>query len=209
MNYSLSNRANISLLREKFGLSFKYPSLYKPKLKIDGNKEQSLSVITIEESNLISEGIWGILPQNFDGDWRKFQRLRNTLHVNKKEICKNVLFKEALEKRRCLIIVTGFYTHYLNDNNIINYLVEKEDVTPFYIAGIYNVLKDGFITCTVVNTKTKGMLNSENSLYEFMPLQIPEIFKNIWLNRDAKLDEINHIISKPYTAKFKIQEIIS
>lgn len=209
MTYSLSNTANISFITETLGVGFRYPSLYKPRLKINGYKEQSLSIITADEPNFITQGIWGILPQNFDGDWKKFQRLKNTLHVNENEIYNNILYKEALQKRRCLIVVTGFYTHYLSENQITDYLVEKDSLTPFYLAGVYNVLADGFITCTVINTKANNSLNSINNLYEVMPLQIPDIFKKIWLDKNAEPEEIDYIISKPYVTKFKIQKIAS
>ncbi|SNR13916.1 SOS response-associated peptidase family protein [Tenacibaculum jejuense] len=209
MMYNLSNTADLIFLKDTLQVKFKYPNLYRPKLKIDGYKEQSLSIITMEDPNTVTLGIWGMLPQNFDGSWKKFQRLKNTLHVNKNDIYKNILFKEALLKRRCLIIVTGFYTHYLSEDGITDYLVEKETLKPFYLAGIYNVLDDGFITCTVINTEVNESLKSVNNLYEVMPLQIPKIFKSIWLDKNSTQKAIDHIISKPYITKFKIQKIIS
>ncbi|TYP99318.1 putative SOS response-associated peptidase YedK [Tenacibaculum adriaticum] len=209
MKYSLSNTASKTLIREELGIKFKYPNIYKPRLKIDGYKEQSVSIITMEEPNLITQGIWGILPQNFEGEWKKFQRLKTTLHVNEKEISENVLYKEALERRRCLIIVTGFYTHHLEGKKITNYLVEKTPLKPFYLAGIYNVLEDGFATCSVINTNTNSCLSSINNLYEVMPLQIPKMFKNIWLDKATTIKDINYIVSKPYITKFKIQRIAS
>lgn len=207
MNYSLSNKASKTLIEQDLGFNFKYPHIYKPSLKIDGYREQSISIMTIDEPSIITQGIWGLLPQNFEGDWKNFQRIKTTLHVNKNEISKNVLYQEALEKRRCLIIVTGFYTHHLIGKEVTSYLVEKEPLWPFYLAGVYNVLEDGFITCTVINTHANASLNSINNLYEVMPLQIPKKYKNSWLDKKTSIIEINSIISTPYLTNFKIQRI--
>ncbi len=209
MNYSLSNIASKTLIEVELGLDFMYPNIYKPKLKIDGYREQSVSIITVEKPSLITPGIWGILPQNFEGDWKDFQRLRRTLHVNKNEILKSVLYKDALKKRRCLFIVTGFYTHFLEGKDIVNYLVEKDPLTPFYLAGIYNVSKDGFLTGTVINTRANAELSALNNLYDVMPIQIPELFKNIWLDKKTSVKDIQSLISKAYKTKFKIQRIAS
>lgn len=209
MKYSLSNTASKTLIKEELGVDFKYPNIYKPRLKIDGYKEQTVSIITMDFPNIITQGIWGVLPQNFEGDWKKFQRLKTTLHVNKTEISENVLYKDALAKRRCLIIVTGFYTHQLTGKKITSYLVEKKPLRPFYLAGIYNVLEDGFVTCSVVNTDANSSVASINNLYEVMPLQIPEILKNIWLDKNTEIKDINYIVSKPYITKFKVQKIAS
>ncbi|MBC8753136.1 SOS response-associated peptidase family protein [Kordia sp. YSTF-M3] len=209
MNYKLSNTASKTSLELTFGLSLKYPNIYKPQLVIDGLKEQSIAIITMDEPNAITEGIWGILPQDFQGDWRKFQKLKTTLHTNKEEISRNVLYKEALEKRRCLILATGFYIHHIVDTEIETYLVEKENAAPFALAGIYNILEDGFVTCSVINTEMNDLLSSKQNLYNYMPLEIPLLFKNIWLSPKTASEDILHIISKPYLTKFKIQRIAS
>ena len=71
------------------------------------------------------------------------------------------------------------------------------------------VLKDGFITCSVINTNANSYLTSINNLYEVMPLQIPKMFKNIWLDKGTTIKDVNYIVSKPYITKFKIQRIAS
>ena len=209
MNYKLSNIATKERIKDFTKLSFKYPYLYKPKRKINGLKEQTISIITTENPSVISQGIWGLLPQNYGENWSKFQNIKNTLHTNKLEIKKNILFKEALFNRRCLFIVTGFYTHKIIDNTIKNYLVEKKNQEPFYLAGIYNVTSDGFITCSVINTKSTEELSSFNNIYEVMPLQIPAIFKSMWLNSETNIEEIDYLIDNPYITKLNIQLIAS
>ncbi|WP_160129537.1 SOS response-associated peptidase family protein [Kordia antarctica] len=209
MKYKLSNIASRTSLELTFRLPLMYPNTYKPNLIIDGLKEQSIPIITMHDPKHITKGIWGILPQDFEGDWKKFQKLKTTLHTNRNDIANNILYNEALEKRRCLILVTGFYMYQLDENEIKTFLVEKENAAPFSIAGIYNILEDGFITCSVINTEINDLLSSEKNLYDSMPLEIPQLFKNTWLSEQTAFNDIKHIISKPYLTKFKIQRIAS
>ncbi|MGG8494959.1 SOS response-associated peptidase family protein [Tenacibaculum sp. TC6] len=209
MKYKLSNVASRTRIEELTKLPFKYANIYKPKRKIDGTKEQNVSIITMENPGEIIQGIWGMLPQNYEDHWNKFQQIKSTLHTCINDIYNNVLYKEALFKRRCLLIVTGFYAHKLLGNKVENYLVEKENREPFYLAGIYNTTEDGFYTCTVINTNATEELNSINNLYETMPLQIPQMFKNKWLDKNTTREELAHLVSKPYHINFCVQKIIS
>ncbi|MFY7671300.1 SOS response-associated peptidase family protein [Tenacibaculum sp. MEBiC06402] len=209
MKYKLSNIASKTTITQELRLSLKYPALYKPRLKIDGNKEQTLSIVTIDNPNVIIPGIWGILPHNYSGSWKNFQKLKTTLHVSTEELFTNALYQQALIHRRCLIIVTGFYMHYLNDSKVKNFLVEKKPIKPFYLAGIYNVLADGFITCSVINTKANKKLASKNNLYEYMPLVLPKLLKNHWLSKESTLEDIKQILSKPYSFKLAVNKIAS
>lgn len=209
MIYKLSNIASKERIEEFTKLHFKYPYLYKPKRKINGLKEQTICIINMDTPRQITQGIWGILPQNYEDNWNKFQHIKQTLHTNKEEIKNSILFKEALYSRRCLFIVTGFYVHKIIDGALENYLVEKDNQEPFYLAGVYNTTDDGFSTCSVINTKVTGELYDFNNLYETMPIQIPKIFKNMWLDKGAKIKDINYLINAPYVTKFNIQKIAS
>lgn len=209
MNYKLSNIASRTTIEDFTKIKFKHPYLYVPKLKIDGLKEQNVSIITMDNPIEINYGIWGILPQNFEGSWKNFQKLKRTLHTRVEDIFNNVLFTKSLKNRRCLVLATGFYAHKLETNTVQNYLVEKKNREPFYLAGIYNTTEDGFTTCSIINTDANKKLNSINNIYDVMPLQIPDIFKNKWLNKKTSLEEIKFLISKPYRTKFNIQKIVS
>ncbi|CAM1365407.1 putative SOS response-associated peptidase YedK [Tenacibaculum sediminilitoris] len=207
MSYKLSNIASKERIKEFTRLSFKYPHLHKPRRKINGLKEQTVNIITMDNPNEITRGIWGILPQNYTENWSKFQQIKHTLHVRKEDLEKNILFKEALFSRRCLLIVTGFYIHKMVGNTIENYLVEKSNQEPFYLAGIYNTTNDDFLTCSVINIKATKEFSSINNLYEIMPLQIPKMFKNMWLDSKTNIKDIDYLINNPYDSGLIAQKI--
>lgn len=207
MSYKLSNIASKERIKEFTKLNFKYPHLHKPRRKINGLKEQTVNVITMENPNEIMQGIWGILPQDYAENWSKFQQIKHTLHVRKDDLKNNILFKEALFYRRCLLIVTGYYIHKIVGNTIENYLVEKSNQEPFYVAGIYNTTNDGFLTCTVINIKVTEEFNTINNLYEIMPLQMPKMFKSMWLDFKTSQNDIDYLINNPYDSGLQAQKI--
>lgn len=207
--YKLSNLASKSLIEDFTRSKLRYPKLYRPRRKIDGLKEQNINILLMETPLEISFGIWGALPQMYEESWRNFQRLKSTLYVRANEINNSVLYRDALLKRRCLVVVTGFYTYELRANTVEKYLVEKPDRKPFYLAGVYNYTRDGFYTCSIISVNPSEQLNSINNLHETMPLQIPDVFKRIWLNTESTKEEIDYLISKPYETKFDIQKIAS
>ncbi len=207
MKYKLSNIASKTLIEDFTKLKLKYPNIYKPKRNIDGLKEQNVSIISMDNPNEITQAIWGILPQNFEHSWKAFQKIKSTIHTDKSELFNNVLYEEALFNRRCLVIATGFYTYQVHETKIRKYLVERNDRQPFYLAGIYNVTEDGFTTCTIINTEAEEELKTYHNIYNSMPLPIPKIFKNIWLDKETDLENLQFILSKPYLSNFTMQKI--
>ena len=115
MIYKLSNAVERKVIETEFGIPFKYPHIYSPSLIINGFNETNLSVVTMESPYEINYAIWGLMPQNFKEDWHIFQNNANTLNVGLRELENIQWMRESLEERRCLIIVSGFYTHLLHN----------------------------------------------------------------------------------------------
>lgn len=199
MYYKLSNTAERETLENHFAIPFKYPNLYKPIRVINGFNEESLSIITSEEHNLISFGIWGILPQEYQEDWKDFQSLTNTLHITDSKIHSEAWYKNALIHRRCLILVTGFFTAYLRKGIIYPYFVSRPSGTPFCMAGIYNYTEDGFITCSFLTVKKDKFVKQVHNISEEMPLILSGYLQRKWIspNPNEDLQEINKIIKHP------------
>ncbi len=193
----ISNIAEREMIERELGISYKFPRLYTPSSVIDGTEESTLSVITTDQPDHISYAIWGLLPANYEGEWSDFQKVLDTLNIYKGNLNSNGLFKESYRQRRCVIIVTGFYIYHLYNGSLYPYYVYSDSKKPFYIAGIYNVLNDGFITCSMIMTKASGIVGKIQNLNAKMPLFISESFNNTWLDRKAAATEIDYILDNP------------
>ncbi|WAC01692.1 SOS response-associated peptidase family protein [Lacinutrix neustonica] len=194
MNYRLSNTAGKETIERALNLKFKYPYLYKPKTIIDGLKEVSIPIITMENDSEISHAIRGILPNNYTGKWSKFQNRINTLTVEDNKLYDHILYEEAIMERRCIVLATGFYTSYLDHGKLKSYLVKNPDNTLLYIAGIYNKTKDGFITCSIVTNKQWAHDARIKNLNDSAPIILNRNFYNTWLNPNTDQADLKIIL---------------
>ncbi len=206
MYNKVSNTAEREVIESEFGATFKFPNLYKPSPVINGAEEATLSVITMEKPDVISYGIWGILPDNYKDEWTNFQNVLNTLSVNKKRLNNDFLFEKSFRYRRCLIIVTGFFINHLHNGYLYPYYVYLNSGKPFCLAGVYNILDDGFLTCSVAVTKASGIINKIQNINSKTPVIVPKELQELWLHQDATPKELNNLIV-PSNLKFHAHPI--
>lgn len=158
MRYKLSNMATVKQLEQFAGAKFLFPKIYKPNAVYTGLEEELLPIITQENKNDINYGIWGILPHNYKQDWQEFQNLKQTLTVVHNDIKYNSVINSDCSTKRCVILVTGFFTNFLHKGKLYPHIVYTIKNKPFYVAGYYNTLQDGFLTVTMVIKKKSHYL---------------------------------------------------
>lgn len=194
MYNKISNIADRRMIETEFGIKFKYPKLYRKSFIINGANEATIPLITTEQPGIINFGIWGILPSNYKEEWIDFQNVLDTLSVARDRIKSDELFEQPFKLRRCLIVVTGFFIHHLHEGVLYPYYVYEKNKKPFALAGIYNVMDDGFITCSIVVTDTSGLLASIENIDTKMPVILSEEHRNLWLSNYATKKELYNII---------------
>ena len=107
--------------------------------------------MTSEDPNKIQYAIWGICPTGFEDSWQSFQSVYNTLEIEYEAISETSWLFESIKHRRCLIVATGYFTSSIKNNKIFNLRHELKGEGIFCFAGIYNILEDGFITCSILS----------------------------------------------------------
>ncbi|WP_281541277.1 SOS response-associated peptidase [Maribacter aestuarii] len=195
MYFRISNTADKNLLEAWSNASLKYPNLYKPQIIINGLNEVTIPIITMEEKEKISLAIWGLLPEEYNEDWTLFQNTLNTLNLNVEHMDSSIWYTEAYKQRRCLIPVTGFYTSYLRNGEMYPYYVGLKSGKPFYLAGIYNKLEDGFITCSVLVGKASRFIEKIQNLTDCMPLLISSTERSDWLSEETSLNRLKELLN--------------
>ncbi len=197
MSKKVSNSAKREEIEQEFGCTYLYPNLYTPESIIDGTEESTISVITSENPDFISFAIWGMLPDQYEDEWRDFQNALDTLNATKEMVESSPVFGPAFLNRRCLIIVTGYFVYHLKNGVLYPYYVRSKSLKPFCLAGIYNTLEDGFITCSLLNTKVSGVIEKIQNIEDMMPIPIDFSFYADWLNPSSSLETINRILDVP------------
>ncbi|MFD2565120.1 SOS response-associated peptidase [Aquimarina rubra] len=201
MYKKISNIAERELIEKEVGVRYRFPKLHTPTPVLDGSEECTISIITMDNPHYISYGIWGILPSDYKEEWSDFQKVYNTLHLPKESLNSNGIFQEPYQQRRCIIIVTGFFVYHLYQGSFYPYYVYLKNKKPFYIAGIYNVLDDGFITCSMLMTRATGIVETIQNLNTSMPIIISKNSLNTWLNEETSTEELNHILDNSNTSE--------
>ncbi|MEZ4803413.1 MAG: SOS response-associated peptidase family protein [Gelidibacter sp.] len=203
MFYKLSNTADRKDIEKEFNVSFEFPRLYKTSPVINGLEEVTLPIITMEHPNQVSYSIWGLLPQSLEDNWKVFQNLTNTLNINVEHLdFKDALYSEAMDKRRCLIITTGFFTSALYKGKMYPYHVYLSGQKPFGIAGVYNQLEDGFLTCSILIKKTNDSLKEIPNLLEYKPVIFDARDRMHWLNENFSYDALKDLVSSHQTLQY-------
>lgn len=194
MFYKISNIATRESIEEKFHVNYEFPNLYKPEGLIDGLKESTISVITMAAPDKAVYAIWGLLPENFEDNWSVFQDVVNTLNVKVETLQhSNGLYSNLLHERRCVIIATGFFTTWLTNGTIERCHVHLPNYEPFAIAGVYNELSDGFITCSLVVTKISESFKDVPNISNLKPLVLNDDEMKQWFDVSTSLNQIKKL----------------
>ena len=206
MFYKVSNTAKRIKIERELELLFKYPEIYEPNPIINGLKESSLCVVTSEKPYEINYGIWGILPEGFEDEWSVFQSVNNTLNINSNDFKNSKWYLEALNKRRCLILVTGFFTSFFYNGSVYPYYVSSPLKETISIAGIYNQLEDGFITCSPILCEANNFIKNIHNINTEMPLIIDKTAREEWLDTNYEVD-LNYYIKQTCAINLKAHTI--
>lgn len=207
MYFKLSNTAEMKVMESEANALFKYPNLYAPKVVISGLTEVSIPVITMEEQNVITLAIWGLLPSNYSDDWELFQNLTNTLNIHTDTLDSGLWYTNSFKARRCIIPITGFYTSVLKNGEVDPYYIESKNESILYLAGMYNVLEDGFITCTILTGPLDEYLMKYQNLINFMPHILNGKYKQEWLSSDTDNTRLREILKMPHNTPLKAKPI--
>ncbi len=196
MHYRISNTAKRGKIEEEFGIPFKYPKIYRPQQVINGLDEVTIPLVLKENPDVIRQGIWGILPENYREDWYHFQNSFNTLNLRYDSIKENNWLRHSLLNRRCLIIANGYFTSYLYNGQLYPYYVYMKGRKPFAMAGLYNVLEDGFVTSSVLIGKADPTVRQIQNLDDGMPVILGPDQRDLWL-QDIEEEQIAGMLNSP------------
>ncbi|SFR31346.1 SOS response associated peptidase (SRAP) [Robiginitalea myxolifaciens] len=207
MYYKLSNIAEKNVVETTFGRKIEHPNLYAPKLVVNGLGEDNLFIITGNDDSCIHIAIWGLMPNQFKEDWISFQRIMNTLNIDRENFQESDWIHQSLVQRRCLIIVTGYFSHYLQNGITYPYYISLKSEEPFLLGGVYSELEDGFLSCSPLTCKALPPTSRFHNLNDQMPLAIPESITQEWLSPETDTELIKEIINNPPAMNYKANPI--
>lgn len=163
---------------------------------------QQLPLITNDQSTVIRLGIWGLMPS-----WLKGKRTTGLINARVETLCEKPAFRNALAKRRCLVIADGFF-EWNRQGGRQPYRITLENDEPFAFAGLWELYKtkEGMVipSFTIITTNSNELIGR---IHNRMPVILKPENEQLWLNPD--LDPIEELdLKTPFPAgQMKLFEV--
>jgi putative SOS response-associated peptidase YedK len=141
-----------------------------------------------------------VLPWGFSPQWSK-QTTKSKLLINARSetLSEKPTFREAFQKRRCLIAADGFYEWSKEKKQYYFYLQNRK---PFGLAGIYEETElpaTGKEASFVIITTSPNRLISP--IHNRMPVIIPHDKQSMWLDNEKYDKSQLQSLTAPYPAQ--------
>jgi putative SOS response-associated peptidase YedK len=202
MCYNISLIKGIVDLEERFEAKFVDPALYKPVYHSSAFSIPYHPVISNEGSNLIQFFQWGLIP-SWIKDESAANRIRlKTFNSRAETVFVKPSFRYSIRKKRCLVLVDGFYEWRHENKKTYPYYITLTDRTAFSLAGIWDTWMNdttGAVknTFSIVTTTANSLLEKIHNTRKRMPVILKREDEKRWLNEDVSMDELGSML-KPF-----------
>jgi putative SOS response-associated peptidase YedK len=153
---------------------------YKPGDNISPG-QQIYAVLRKDNQNNLVNLRWGLIPA-----WAKDSSIGNKMFNARVEtIAEKPSFKNAFQKRRCLIPADGFYEWQKLGKMKKPFCFSLKSGEPFGFAGLYETWlspeKDLIHTCTIITTEANELIQP---IHDRMPVIVKKELEGLWIDPD-------------------------
>jgi putative SOS response-associated peptidase YedK len=138
---------------------------------------------------------WGLVPS-----WAKDRRVgARLINARAETVRTQPAFRDAFEKRRCLVLADGFYEWKREVGRKIPMYVRRACGRPMAFAGLWEawLAPDGEMlrTCTVITTEPNATMAP---IHDRMPVILPADAREVWLDPDIQDAAALSALLRPY-----------
>lgn len=138
---------------------------------------------------------WGLVPA-----WAKDVAIGNKLiNARADTLAEKPSYRQAYKKRRCLMLVDGFYEWRTDADGKTPFHIHRKDGRPFALAGLWEEWTDPegqrLRTCAVITTGPNALMRS---IHDRMPVILPPDAQAQWLSQGDKKPEELAPLLVPY-----------
>jgi putative SOS response-associated peptidase YedK len=140
---------------------------------------------------------WGLVPS-----WATDPGIGSKLiNARAETLVTRSAFKEALIRRRCLVIGDGFYEWQKQGKTRTPQLFRLRSDRTFAFAGLYEVWTPPFgealTTCTIITTPPNALVKP---IHDRMPAILPKKLESLWLDESVSDQTVLLNVLAPYPA---------
>ena len=127
---------------------------------------------------------WGLIPH-----WAKSASIGNRMiNARAETVAEKPAFRDALRRRRCLVLADGFYEWQRTGGAKRPMRVVMRSGEPFAFAGLWSVWRDPdgnrIPSCAIITTAANDLLRP---IHDRMPVILPRDMEKLWL--DSSVDD--------------------
>ena len=147
---------------------------------------------------------WGLVPS-----WAADPKIGNSLiNARAETVAEKPAFRSAFKRHRCLVIADGFY-EWRNDGKTKQpFFIRMKNEMPFAFAGLAeHWAKEKVIdSATIITTEPNELMAS---IHDRMPVILPEMAYDLWLDPEFQGKEKLLSLLKPCSAEDLIATPVS
>ncbi len=160
-----------------------------------------LAVIRRSEDGAEAEGAflrWGLVPF-----WASdpSEVAAKTINARAETVAERPAYRDAFERRRCLIVADGFYEW----SGGVPHWITRPGGEPFAFAGLWSSWRpkgasrevEPLRSCAIVTTAAAGPVRA---LHDRMPVILDAADESLWIDPAAAPDELHELMREPAAA---------
>jgi len=196
-------------IESRFNAKFESGVDFQPIYHASGFSFPKWVVITTEKPNTIQMYQWGLIPH-----WTKSledatEFRANTLNAQSETVFEKPSFKFSINKKRCLVMSTGFYEWQDINKKKYPYFIKLKNKTLFAMAGIYQNWTDRttgelFNTFSILTTSANPLLEKIHNTKKRMPVIVSADKEIEWISTKLSSEKI-----KSFFTPFNEQQMIA
>ena len=174
--------ADFREIEERFGEATFEDDEYEESYNI-APSQMVLSVINDGMKNRLGYLKWGLVPP-----WAKDSKVGyKMINARAETAHEKPSFREALKKKRCLIVADSFYEWKRTEDRKVPMRIKMKNNELFAMAGLWESWKSPsgelIHTCTILTTQPNELMSS---IHDRMPVILKKEDEQSWLNPEMK-----------------------
>lgn len=201
--------ADFQKIEERFGEATFEMDEYEPSYNI-APSQQVLTVINDGSKNRLGYLKWGLVPPLAKDSKIGFKMI----NARAETVHEKPSFREALKKKRCLIVADSFYEWKRTDDRKVPMRIKMKNDELFAMAGLWETWKSStgepIHTCTILTTQPNELMAS---IHDRMPVILRPEDESTWLESSIKdVEQLKHIfqpLKEDWLEAYEISEAIN
>ncbi len=209
--YAISKRNPGTLIKNKV-ITEEQLKLFDERYFINGFNFDRLPVITNEKPDEIQLFRWGLIPSWVKNNQQAEEIRRRTLNAKSETVFEKPSFRNAIRKRRCLVLCSGFYEWQKHKGKKYPYFITLKDDEIFVFAGIWESYTDKqtgeiIYTYSILTTEANELVAEIHNIKRRMPLILKPEKAVEWLDDTLNEEEVKSFFQPFDTSSMKAHTI--